>query len=59
MCAPSGDFCVAYDGKASIIDIRKYLRGEPQTEEEAEFVEAMGFTVILSQSILNNLNLRE
>ena len=44
MCAPS-DFCVAYDGEAPIIEIRKYLRGEPQTEEEAEFVEAMGFTV--------------
>lgn len=52
MCAPSGDFCVAYDGEAPIIEIRKFLRGEPQTEEEAEFVEAMGFTV----SLLSNRN---
>ncbi|KAI6177484.1 hypothetical protein M3Y97_00912700 [Aphelenchoides bicaudatus] len=43
MCAPS-DFCVAYDGEAPIIEIGKFLRGEPQTEEEAEFVEAMGFS---------------
>lgn len=39
------DFCVAYDGETPIIEIRKFLRGEPQVEEEAEFVEAMGFTV--------------
>ncbi|KAI6188725.1 hypothetical protein M3Y98_00384900 [Aphelenchoides besseyi] len=43
ICAPSGDFCMAYDGVSAILEIWKYLNGEPQVEE-AEFVEAMGFT---------------
>ncbi|CAD5216182.1 unnamed protein product [Bursaphelenchus okinawaensis] len=41
ICAPSGEFCMAYDGIAEILQIWKYLNGDP--EEEAQFIEAMGF----------------
>ncbi|KAI6239127.1 hypothetical protein M3Y99_00616000 [Aphelenchoides fujianensis] len=40
---PPGDFCMAYDGESPILEIWKYLNGDPE-EEEAQFVEAMGFT---------------
>uniref|UniRef100_A0AC35U3A0 Degenerin n=1 Tax=Rhabditophanes sp. KR3021 TaxID=114890 RepID=A0AC35U3A0_9BILA len=42
LCAPSGSFCVAYDGKADILQIWKYLSGVEPTEDPG-FIEAMGF----------------
>uniref|UniRef100_A0A7E4V225 Amiloride-sensitive sodium channel n=1 Tax=Panagrellus redivivus TaxID=6233 RepID=A0A7E4V225_PANRE len=42
LCAPTGSFCVAYDGSAKIVKIWEYLSGNE--EEDANFLEAMGFT---------------
>uniref|UniRef100_A0AC34PWH4 Uncharacterized protein n=1 Tax=Panagrolaimus sp. JU765 TaxID=591449 RepID=A0AC34PWH4_9BILA len=41
LCAPTGEFCVAYDGTSSIVKIWEFLSGEE--EEDANFLEAMGF----------------
>lgn len=43
ICAPS-NFCVAYNGKAPILEIWRYLRGGPTTEDPS-FLEALGFGV--------------
>ncbi|VDN18169.1 unnamed protein product [Gongylonema pulchrum] len=43
LCAPSGVFCVAYDGDFDIINIWEYLIGGQPTEDPG-FIEAMGFT---------------
>lgn len=45
ICAPSGEFCMAYDGMSDILEIWRYLNGE--AEEEAQFIEAMGFKVTM------------
>ena len=50
LCAPSGEFCVAYDGTSKIVKIWEFLSGEPE-EEDAEFLEAMGFQVSLSKRL--------
>ncbi|VDK46802.1 unnamed protein product [Anisakis simplex] len=42
LCAPSGEFCVAYDGRSEIIEIWRYLAEGPPTEDPG-FLEAMGF----------------
>lgn len=42
LCAPSGEFCVAYDGRSEILEIWKYLAEGPPTEDPG-FLEAMGF----------------
>ncbi|KAE9550741.1 hypothetical protein FO519_006042 [Halicephalobus sp. NKZ332] len=41
ICAPTGEFCVAYDGSSAIVKIWEFLSGEE--EEDANFLEAMGF----------------
>uniref|UniRef100_A0A914Y447 Degenerin mec-4/10 cytosolic domain-containing protein n=1 Tax=Panagrolaimus superbus TaxID=310955 RepID=A0A914Y447_9BILA len=43
LCAPSGEFCVAYNGSSKIVKIWEFLSGEPDEEENAKFLEAMGF----------------
>lgn len=48
ICAPSGVFCVAYDGDSDIINIWEYLKnGEPT--EDPTFVEAMGFDGMIDE----------
>ncbi|EJW79494.1 degenerin mec-4, partial [Wuchereria bancrofti] len=42
ICAPSGVFCVAYNGDSDIINIWEYLT-DGQSAEDSTFVEAMGF----------------
>ncbi|VDN04218.1 unnamed protein product [Thelazia callipaeda] len=42
LCAPSGVFCVAYDGNSDIIKIWEYLSGSGPTEDP-NFIQAMGF----------------
>uniref|UniRef100_A0A7I4KHJ7 BMA-MEC-4 n=1 Tax=Brugia malayi TaxID=6279 RepID=A0A7I4KHJ7_BRUMA len=42
ICAPSGVFCVAYDGDSDIINIWEYLK-DGEFAEDSTFVEAMGF----------------